>query len=185
MLPVVAAVFVVVAAVAMGQAVGQDAAFVFRLVALPVLALAVFGAIYLWYRRKSAELIVARYHLKGDALGWRRFALAMGTQVRVCAECGAIVPDFRAQEEHVKWHEDLATLLAGEQLEPAEDPPWTAVTEKSTGLEPEPVPELPDETQPAQVPELPDVGEYESRARAFRASMDRHKQEGRRTDATV
>jgi hypothetical protein len=186
-----ALVFVVAAAVTMGAQVGHDSAFMFRLVALPVLALVVFGAIYLWHRRKSAELIVARYHLKGDALGWRRVNLTLQAQVRVCAECGAIVPDFRAQEEHASWHEDLATLLAGKPLErDPEQIPWSAITEDAGGAEPEPAElpeaaqpaELPEAAQPAELPEVHDVDGWERKARGFRRSMEQLIRTGGRDD---
>ena len=104
---------------------------------LPVVVLVAFAVVFvaglmLWHVRKSRELIVARYHLRGDALGWRKTVVQLGTAFRVCAECGAIVPDFRAQEEHADWHEQLAVLIANGGELPEEDytPPWTAVTDE-------------------------------------------------------
>jgi hypothetical protein len=171
---VIAGLFLAAVAVVAGQTVGHDAGFVFRLIGLPVLAAVIALGLYLYHRRKSHELIVARYELRGDALGWRKYTINAGKQIRVCAECGALVPDFKAQEMHAEWHEDLAQLLAGEPLKPVEEVPWSAVTEDAAG--PEPAEQVPDEPAPVQV----EPGEWEARARAFRARMAEMREEDRR-----
>jgi len=180
-LAVVAGLIVGAAALSLGNHIGADSAFMFRLIALPVLALVVFAALWLWHRRKSAELIVARYHLKGDAFGWRRVTLQMGTQVRVCPDCGDPTPDFKAQELHMEHHRHIDTLadriaeleralaealgggLRKEEAEPRPVP--------MTGLETEPVGALEVTNDAVGAPELPDLGEYERKGRAFRESM--------------
>jgi hypothetical protein len=177
-LAVIAGLIVGAAALSLGNRIGADSAFMFRLIALPTLGLVMFAALWLWHRRKSAELIVARYHLRGDALGWRKITLQTGSRVWVCPDCGIPSHDLKSQEAHTDHHQYLDTLadriaelervlaeaLGGRVREEAEQPrrvPWSAVTEEAVSAEPD----------PPGPPELPELGEYERKGRAFRESM--------------
>lgn len=154
----VAGIFIVAAAsfaARAGSVFANDAAWLFRLLALGVLGTVIVLAVWLYHRRRSHELIVARYHLKGDALGWRKLKLtAMGQDVRVCAECGALVPDYYSQEEHAGWHEDLAALIAGRGEVESGPVSWSAVTEDATEVPAEPAPELDRRGQWADIKDL-------------------------------
>lgn len=155
---VIFSMLAIVAAVSFaGQAGAQFAdstAWLFRLLALVLLGAVLALGLFLYHRRKSRELIVARYHLRGDALGWRQVEIGHGRHGRQCAECGALVLDFHAQEEHAEWHEQLAELIAtgGQLKDKLREVPWTAVTE----LREDDSPELED-SRPAAPPDPPEA----------------------------
>jgi hypothetical protein len=175
-MPVVVALLAVIgvaAAIAMGQQLGAQAGHLLWLpVALGVLAFAAV-AVGAWHRRRMAEI----HELRLVEIGrWRRIGLH-APWPKACRDCGQTVHDWKATRAHDNPETSpcMRLVLARDaaELAPAEGIPWSAVTEDATGAEPElpELPELPDAARPNRVPELPEVGEYESRARAFRASM--------------
>ena len=203
-LAAVAAIIVAAAAVSVGQQAGHDVAPLLA-VAVPVaLALVIVAALAFWHRRRMRELEHGRYDLKHDQLGWRRVVVQPGARWYICRDCGNPCPDLRSSEDHSDWHAELAGLLESLEVKRPErerEAPWLAVAEVDPDeLVPPDAPESPPRPDAGQldraerdklaqleqpVPEPADVGEWETKARAFRESMTQLVNRERRDHATV
>jgi hypothetical protein len=203
-LAAIAAIIVVAAAISVGQQLGHDVAPLLAVAGPIALALVLFVALWLWHRRRMHELKRGRFDFEHDQLGMRRITVKAHDRWFVCSDCGLPIPDMKASWAHVEWHTELAELLESLEAKRAErepEAPWSAVAEVDPDeLVPPDLPPSPPRVDAEQLeraerdqfaqfeqlePETAAVGEWEAKARAFRASMTQLVKTGRRDHATV